>query len=278
MSYYGARYYEPKTSVWISVDPLAEEFSGWSPYNYCLNNPVRFIDPDGRGPEPPKNGIPQFIDNTGVYFWRADKNAYEQYKYTDSSREHYSFSGYYTVNSNSKAVGKSVSIDPNASNFKYEPVETSLQEVNVGFGLSLKLGGFSVGFGPELAVGNANNGLNSAGRFIGNFTFDVRKFLSAAEWSTSKFEVKATAGIKFSDEPTLVSGFKTSTSAFYKNEGSFFGTGGEFKISQPLSNSNTRSYSIGVKAGAAKPTNLKPTVGTETKSVGTSLATDRSCY
>lgn len=34
--------------VWLSVDPLAEKFAGWSAYNFCKDNPVRFIDPDGR--------------------------------------------------------------------------------------------------------------------------------------------------------------------------------------------------------------------------------------
>ncbi|HEY1212687.1 MAG TPA: RHS repeat-associated core domain-containing protein, partial [Bryobacteraceae bacterium] len=37
--YYGARYYDPRTSIWQSVDPLAEKMGGWSPYNYTLDNP-----------------------------------------------------------------------------------------------------------------------------------------------------------------------------------------------------------------------------------------------
>lgn len=46
--YYGARYYDAKTSLWMSVDPMAEKYPGVSPYNYCLNNPVIKVDPDGR--------------------------------------------------------------------------------------------------------------------------------------------------------------------------------------------------------------------------------------
>ncbi|MDH6353687.1 RHS repeat-associated protein [Dysgonomonas sp. PH5-45] len=45
--YYGARYYDPHTSLWLSVDPLAEKYPGVSPYAYCKNNPVNRIDPDG---------------------------------------------------------------------------------------------------------------------------------------------------------------------------------------------------------------------------------------
>lgn len=37
-------------SRWFSPDPLSEEFPSWSPYNFVKNNPIRFIDPDGRAP------------------------------------------------------------------------------------------------------------------------------------------------------------------------------------------------------------------------------------
>ena len=46
--YYGARYYEPRLSLWMSVDPMKEKYNGISSYTYVLNNPVRFNDPDGK--------------------------------------------------------------------------------------------------------------------------------------------------------------------------------------------------------------------------------------
>ena len=68
MYYYGARYYDPKTSVWISVDPLAvynpvmeSQFyydgdhnggmynsGNLNTYGYCYQNPILYVDPNGK--------------------------------------------------------------------------------------------------------------------------------------------------------------------------------------------------------------------------------------
>jgi RHS repeat-associated protein len=64
--YYGARYYDPRTSVWQSVDPMLETYlfgkrtggvffsANLSFYSYAYNNPVILIDPDGRAAVDPK--------------------------------------------------------------------------------------------------------------------------------------------------------------------------------------------------------------------------------
>lgn len=58
---YGARFYEPALARWMAVDPLAEKYAPWSPYNYVLGNPVRLIDPDGRDPV---SSLQEMWDNT----------------------------------------------------------------------------------------------------------------------------------------------------------------------------------------------------------------------
>ena len=44
---FGARHYDPMIGRWTTTDPLARKYIGLSPYNYCANNPARFMDPSG---------------------------------------------------------------------------------------------------------------------------------------------------------------------------------------------------------------------------------------
>jgi len=50
---YGARMYDPSVARWNGVDELASQYDAWSPYNYVLGNPLRFIDPNGQFVSPP---------------------------------------------------------------------------------------------------------------------------------------------------------------------------------------------------------------------------------
>ena len=45
---YGARYYAAWLCRFVSCDPLAEKYPNFSPYVYCADNPIKYIDPDGK--------------------------------------------------------------------------------------------------------------------------------------------------------------------------------------------------------------------------------------
>ena len=67
--YFGARYMDHELmTMWLSVDPLADKYPNISPYNYCMWNPMKLVDPDG-------NDVVASDDwyknkETGAVFWR----------------------------------------------------------------------------------------------------------------------------------------------------------------------------------------------------------------
>ena len=71
---YGARHYDVALGRWHVVDPMAEKYYLWSPYAYCLGNPVRFIDPTGMVTEIPPGFWASFgkgFSQPFVSFWNA---------------------------------------------------------------------------------------------------------------------------------------------------------------------------------------------------------------
>ena len=46
--YYGARYYDPTTALWLGTDPLQHKYPEVGPYVFCHANPIMRIDLDGQ--------------------------------------------------------------------------------------------------------------------------------------------------------------------------------------------------------------------------------------
>jgi RHS repeat-associated protein len=76
--YYGARYLDPETAVWYGVDPLVMEHPDYSPYAYCLNNPINFFDPDGMDEWE--------VNSTGHVTWIRDSEKHTLYAVDENGK------------------------------------------------------------------------------------------------------------------------------------------------------------------------------------------------
>ena len=70
---YGARMYDAVLGRWHAVDPMSEKYYSWSPYTYCMGNPINHIDPDG---------------NTVVIWYNNDAGKKVSYSYSGGDITH----------------------------------------------------------------------------------------------------------------------------------------------------------------------------------------------
>ena len=181
---YVARQYDPVYGRFTSIDPLCEKYPYLSPYAYCENNPILFVDPTGEKPKkkeaaimaedvysPGENNIPggwRFIRKTsydsgflGALYGRKNKKTgeYTEYVFATAGTELTSYKDW--INNITQLLGLS---------------EQYAQSIHIASGLSerynkkskeLTYVGHSLGGGlasaNALKTGNAAITFNAAG-------------------------------------------------------------------------------------------------------------------
>ena len=82
---YGARHMDAARGVWPTMDPLAEKYYDVSPYAYCKDNPLRFVDLDGKDWKDKNDSNIKDLSNVNVYiFYSQDFKEQAMVQYDDA--------------------------------------------------------------------------------------------------------------------------------------------------------------------------------------------------
>jgi RHS repeat-associated protein len=166
--YYGARYYNPKVSLWLNVDPLAEKTG--APYNYCYNNPVKLVDPDGMEPTQPGDGFTDYINSHGGI------NAFGP-KLPTPTRNDWQNRLEMAVYRNNVNVWNKMSYEDKMASVRYKMGMQSLNDqirpyaetIAKGYTMLSELGGSGMASGGRFVASNASKAMNAIEKEASSF-------------------------------------------------------------------------------------------------------------
>ena len=152
--YYGARYLNPVASIWYGVDPLAEKLPLTSVYSYCMANPIKLVENDGRFPRKWQAQLSRWFYN--IFHKTKASEIYEN-KEAQNPKFRYTYNTFSSPNDKEFVI---------TSNYKFD-TEWTKDAQNVGDGMAI--GGYAAtltGIGAEVgaplaAIGNTISALGS---------------------------------------------------------------------------------------------------------------------
>ena len=146
---YGARFYDPAIGRWHSVDPAADRYPNISPFAYCANNPMIYIDP------------------TGMYIEEGSQKEWERRKSDITSQKDYLQKR--VDNLTAKAEGKGWSAEKLAS--KIGDKNERVGSLNTSLGTMGTLESSSQGYSLSHTASGENGGVTLN---TGTNTVDIR--------------------------------------------------------------------------------------------------------
>ena len=156
--YYGARYYEPRVSLWISTDPMQEKTSNITTYAYCINNPVAYIDHDGKFS---KKWMAN-ISRTWYNLWHKQKaGPIIENKDATTSKFKYTYNTY-SVNNGEFAITSHYKFDTTASQ-RVQDIGDGISLA--GYATTLSVIGAEVGV-PMAAFGQTVSSIGTVSEFV----------------------------------------------------------------------------------------------------------------